>query len=357
MQIKWKPFLTMISVLAVSRSVEAANSYVQTNLVSDLPGIAAQTDPNLVNPWGLAASASSPFWISNNHSGTSTLYNGAGQPFPASGPLVVQIPAPQSVQPPAAPSGIVFNDTSGFLVGGTVASFIFASEDGTVTAWNGPAGGTAKLMVDNSGAGAVYKGLAVATSVAGPRLYATNFNSGRVDTFDAGFAPIVTPGGFIDPNIPSGFAPFGIQRIGRKLYVSYAMQDSARHDDVAGAGNGFIDVFDFDGNLVTRLAANGVLNSPWGMTLAPSYFGDFGDLLLVGNFGDGTVNAFDPVTGAYAGTLQNPDGSMLTIQGLWALAFGNNKNGGDATTLYFTAGIAGTGSVEDHGLFGSISPQ
>ena len=212
-------------------------------------------------------------------------------------------------------------------------------------------------MVDNSGAGAVYKGLAVATSTAGPRLYATNFNSGAIETFDTAFSPVVTPGGFIDPNIPSGFAPFGIQRIGRKLFVSYAMQSSDRHDDVSGPGNGFIDVFDFDGNLVTRLASNGVLNSPWGMALAPAYFGDFANLLLVGNFGDGTINAFDPAAGILAGTLQDPTGNALIIPGLWSLVVGNNKNGGDATALYFTAGIPGTGSVEDHGLFGSISPQ
>jgi uncharacterized protein (TIGR03118 family) len=357
MQTKWKLCFTLLTVAAVSRSVEAANSYVQTNLVSDLPGIAAQIDPNLVNPWGLASSASSPFWISDNHAGTETLYNGSGQPFPAASPLVVQIPAPQGAQPPAAPSGVVYNDTGGFLLGGTAASFIFSSEDGTITAWDGASGGSAQLMADNSGAGAVYKGLAIAVSTAGPRLYATNFAAGTIDTFDTGFAPVVTPGGFIDPAVPSGFAPFGIQRIGRKLYVSYAMQDSARHDDVAGPGNGFIDVFDFDGNLVTRLVSNGVLNSPWGMTLAPAYFGDFGDLLLVGNFGDGTINAFDPVTGNYAGTLEDPNGNPLVVQGLWALAFGNKKNGGDATTLYFTAGIPGAGSLEDHGLFGSIAPQ
>src|SRR5437868_4300644 len=309
MQTKSKLIFTLLLQVAVSRSLSAANAYVQTNLVSDLPGIAAQTDPNLVNPWGLAASASSPFWIANNHSGTSTLYNGAGQPFPATNPLVVQIPAPQSGQSPAAPAGVVFNDTIGFLVGGSPASFIFSNEDGTISAWNGSAGGAAKLMVDNSGAGAVYKGLAVATSTAGPRLYATNFNSGAIETFDTAFSPVVTPGGFIDPNIRSGFAPFGIQRIGRKLFVSYAMQSSDRHDDVSGPGNGFIDVFDFDGNLVTRLASNGVLNAPWGMALAPAYFGDFANLLLVGNFGAGTINAFDRATGILAGTLQRPSGN------------------------------------------------
>jgi len=357
MQTKSIIIFSLLFEVTVSRSIRAANAYVQTNLVSDLPGVAMQTDPNLVNPWGLAASASSPFWIANNHSGTSTLYNGAGQPFPATNPLVVQIPAPQSGQPPASPAGVVFNDTVGFLVGASPASFIFSNEDGTISAWNGTAGGAAKLMVDNSGAGAVYKGLAVATSTAGPRLYVTNFNSGAIQTFDTAFSPVITSGGFIDPNIPSGFAPFGIQRIGRKLYVTYAMQSSDRHDDVSGPGNGFIDVFDFDGNLVTRLVSNGVLNSPWGIALAPAYFCDFANLLLVGNFGDGTINAFDPASGTYAGTLQDSTGNPLMIPGLWALVVGNNKNGGDATALYFTAGIPGTGSVEDHGLFGSISPQ
>ena len=359
MKIKWKLLYALISTVAVSRPpLEAANSYIETNLVSDLPGMAAQTDPNLVNPWGLAASASSPFWISNNHSGTSTLYNGAGQPFPAAGPLVVQVPVPGSAQPPSAPTGVVFNDTTGFMLGGSAASFIFSSEDGTITAWNGSAGGAAKLMVDNSGAGAVYKGLAIGVSpTSGPLLYATNFNAGTVDTFDANFSPIVTPGGFMDPNLPSGFAPFGIQRIGRKLFVSYAMQDSARHDDVSGPGSGFVNVFDLDGNLAARVISGGKLNSPWGMTLSPAYFGDFGNVLLVGNFGDGTINAFDPWSGAYLGTLQDPSGNPIMITGLWALQFGNNHNSADSETLYFTAGIPGTGSPEDHGLFGSIQAQ
>jgi uncharacterized protein (TIGR03118 family) len=359
MKPKWNKLVTVITCLAAAGPLAAASSYVQTNLVSDLPGMAAQTDPNLVNPWGLAASASSPFWVSNNHSGTSTLYNGAGQPFPAAGPLVVQVPAPSSQQPPSAPTGVVFNDTGSFMLGGSPASFIFSSEDGLITAWNGAAGGTAKLMFDNSASGAVYKGLAIAVSpTSGPMLYATNFNTGAIDTFDGSFAARTTPGGFMDPTLPPGFAPFGIQRIGHKLFVTYAMQDSGRHDDVAGRGNGLVNVFDFDGNLVSHLVpAGGSLNSPWGLTLAPAYFGDFSSVLLVGNFGDGRINAFDPWTGDFLGTLQDQTGQPLSILGLWALQFGNNHNGGDADTLYFTAGIPGTGGVEDHGLFGSIQAQ
>jgi uncharacterized protein (TIGR03118 family) len=359
MKTQWKLRYVLLFCVAVLRPpLQAANSYVQTNLVSDLPGMAAQTDPNLINPWGLAASSSSPFWISDNHAGASTLYNGAGQAFPTANPLVVQVPAPANAQPPAAPTGVVFNDTAAFLLGGSPASFIFSSEDGTITAWNGAAGGAAMLMADNSGAGAIYKGLAIGVSpTSGPMIYATNFYAGTIDTFDGSFSPRTTPGGFVDPNLPSSFAPFGIQRIGRKLFVTYAMQDSARHDDVAGAGNGFIDVFDLDGNLAARLVSGGKLNSPWGLALSPAYFGDFGNVLLVGNFGDGTVNAFDPWSGTYLGTLQDPGGNPLGIPGLWALQFGNNHNGGDAETLYFTAGIPGTGSVEDHGLFGSIQAQ
>jgi uncharacterized protein (TIGR03118 family) len=357
MKARWKILFTLISCVA-AWPLAAANSYVQTNLVSDLPGIAAQTDPNLVNPWGLAASASSPFWVADNHAGTSTLYDGAGQPFPAAGPLVVQVPAPPNVQSHSTPSGVVFNDTGAFPVGGSPAVFIFSSEDGTITGWNGAAGGTAQLMADNSAAGAVYKGLAIAVSpTSGPTLYAANFNAGTVDTFDANFAPRMTSGGFIDPTLPPGFAPFGIQRIGRKIYVTYAMQDGARHNDVAGPGNGLVNVFDFDGNLVSHLVAGGNLNSPWGLVLSPAYFGDFGNVLLVGNFGDGTINAFDPWTGEYLGTLLDPNGNSLSIQGLWALQFGNNHNGSDAQTLYFTAGIPGTGGLQDHGLFGSIQPQ
>ena len=344
-----------VLVFSLSLSLMGANRYSQHNLVSDVPGIADQTHPNLVNPWGISMSSTSPFWISNNHSGTATLYDGQGQSVPSGKPLVVQIPAPQGGKPPAAPTGQVFNDTAGFNVSGKPAAFIFATEDGTISGWN-PAADPANaiVLVDNSASGAVYKGLALATTRNGPMLFAANFNAGSIDVFDANLAPVSTPGGFADPDLPAGFAPFNVQRIGRKLYVTYAQQDDAKHDDVQGPGNGFINVFDFDGNLAGRLVSNGPLNSPWGIVLAPSNFADFSNALLVGNFGDGTINAFDPCSGEFLGSLQDANSAVLSIPGLWALTFGNGKGAGDANTLYITAGIPGSGQIEDHGLFASI---
>ncbi len=352
-----KAFYTLAAAaLATQGSIHAQNRFSQHNLVSDVPGLADRTDGNLVNPWGIALSRTSPFWISNNRAGDATVYDSQGQPFPASGPLNVRVAAPPSGAPVSRPTGQVFNDTTGFNVAfGKLATFIFATEDGTISGWNsGLDPQNSVLLVDNSGAGAVYKGLALATTDAGPRLYAANFSLGTIDVFDANLAPVTAAGGFADPGIPAGFAPFNIQKIGRKLYVTYAMQDGARHNDVAGAGNGFINVFDFDGNLLGRLISQGGLNSPWGLALAPSYFGAFSNALLVGNFGDGTINAYDSCNGQYLGTLADPNGNAVSIPGLWGLAFGNGRNGGDANTLYFTAGIPGTGAIQDHGLFGSL---
>jgi plastocyanin len=185
-------------------------------------------------------------------------------------------------------------------------------------------------------------------------LYVANFNASTIDVFDSNFSTVTLDGRFADPDLPPGFAPFNIQNIGTSLYVTYALQDDARHDDVSGPGNGFVDVFDFNGNLVQRLVSNGKLNSPWGVALAPSQFGDFSNALLVGNFGDGTINAYDSTSGAYLGTLQDSTGTVISIPGLWGVKFGNGGNGGDVNTLYFTAGIPGDGNIEDHGLFGSI---
>jgi uncharacterized protein (TIGR03118 family) len=352
---------TIALFVCFSPALVGANQYVQHNLVSDIPGLADQTDPHLVNPWGLSASSTSPFWVGNNHSGTSTIYNSAGQPFPAATPLVVTVPVPrvaQAAQNPgsAAATALVFNDTTGFnIASGPPAIFLFAAEDGTISAWHpGVDPVDAILVIDNSAAAAQYTGMAVANTNNGPLLYVANFRGGTIDVFDSNFAPATTPGGFVDPNLPAGFAAFNIQRIGHKLYVAYAMQDGQGQDGIAGPGNGFVDVFDFNGNLLTRLISNGNLNSPWGVALAPENFGDFSHALLVGNFGDGTINAYDPCSGDYLGTLSDSKGQAISIPGLWALRFGNGHDGGDANTLYFTAGIPGSGSIEDHGLFGSI---
>jgi len=321
-----------------------ASAYAQFNLVSDLPGVAPVTDPNLVNPWGLSSSGTSPIWVSDNGSDVSTLYNGAGQPFPVGSPLVVSIPD-------LAPTGQVNNPNSTNFGG---AHFIFASENGGIDAWNSGTSAVSKAVT----ASAVYKGLAIGTSNSGPTLYATNFNSGKIDVFNNSFVAASLSGSFTDPNLPSGYAPFGIQNINGKLYVTYAVQDSAKHDDVAGPGNGIVDVFDTNGNFLQRLVSNGSsspLNSPWGLALAPSNFGQFSGDLLVGNFGDGTINAFDPTTGAFLGTIDDPNGNPIVIEGLWGLLFGNGGNGGATDQLFFSAGIPGPGNIEDHGLFGDIT--
>ncbi len=340
---------------ALASNAAGANRYTQHNLVSDISGIADQTDPSLVNPWGISMSPTSPFWISNNHSGVAAVYDGQGKPTPAASPIVVRIPVPSGNTQPAAPTGQVFNDTPGFQISGQPAAFLFATEEGTISGWS-PAADRANsiLLIDNSTSGAVYKGLAVANTNNGPMLYAANFQAGTIDVFDANLTAAASTGAFTDANLPAGFAPFNVQRIGRKLYVTYAMQDQTKHDDVAGPGNGLINVFDFNGNLLGRLVSNGALNSPWGLAMAPGNFGDFSNALLVANFGDGKINAFDPCSGEYLGNLQDSADAAIAIPGLWALSFGNGRAAGDANTLYFTAGIPGPGNVEDHGLFGSI---
>jgi uncharacterized protein (TIGR03118 family) len=361
---------------------------IQTNLVSDLPGVAQQLDPNLVNPWGISESPStatrpgSPFWISDNNAGVSTLYNTAGVPQS----LIVSIPAPgDPLGASGTPTGTVFNGSGGFAVSGVAsdgttpatgsAVFLFATEDGTIVGWNrnvNPTGldptkaGTYGIIaVDNSANpsaanGAVYKGLAIATdSNSRTLLYAANFRSGKIDVFDTSFhsATGLAANAFTDPKLPKGYAPFDVQTIGSKIYVTYALQNSEKHDDVAGPGHGFVDVFNLDGSAGLdkgnmRLISRSPLNSPWGLAIAPSTFGNLSGSLLVGNFGDGRINAFDPTTGKFLGKLTDPDGEPIQINGLWGLKVGNGGNGGDANTVYFTAGIFD----ESHGLFGSLAP-
>jgi uncharacterized protein (TIGR03118 family) len=320
------------------------NSYTQTNLTSDLPGVAANQDTQLVNPWGLAASPTSPFWVNDNKTGLSTLYNGSG----TKQGLVVTVPPPAGQTGPSAPTGMVFNGTSGF--GGS--HFIFDTEDGTISAWT--SGASAVLQV-TSAPGSVYKGLAIGSTSSGPALYATNFGLNRIDVFGTSFQSVGTAGNFADPNLPAGYSPFNIQNLNGSLYVTYALQDSAHHDDVSGPGNGFVDQFDLNGNFIRRVASQGVLNSPWGLAVATSNFGAFSNDLLVGNFGNGLIDAYDPTSGAFVGTLDDPNGNPVVIPGLWALSFGNGALGQGADSLFFTAGIPGPDNVEDHGLFGDLS--
>ena len=345
--------------------------YLQSNLVSDTAGQATLTDPNLINPWGIVASRTSPFWISDNHSGVSTLYTGGGNIIP----LVVTIPPPTGGSGPAAPTGIVFNNSSDFMVSNGVQSgpalFMFATEDGTISGWS-PAvdRNNAVLTVDNSSPGgpdglalgAIYKGLAIGNNGSGNFIYATNFHDGVVEMYDPSFHFVKW---FTDPRVvpdaaAPGFAPFGIGNINGLLFVTFAMQDSDRHDDVKGPGLGFIDVFDLGGDFLGRFATGGPLNSPWGLALAPADFGPFSGRLLVGNFGDGHINAyrfflgttlFRLLVGRFSGWLNTAQGTPITIDGLWGLSFGNGVNAGATNELFFTAGP----QAESHGLFGKIN--
>jgi uncharacterized protein (TIGR03118 family) len=333
-------------------TVSAANNHLVHNLVSDLPGIADHQDQNLVNAWGNGFSGSSPFWIGNNGTGTATLYDGTGSALA----LVVSIPGPASSGGPGAVTGVLFNsNVSAFNVAdGKPASFLFCTEDGTISGWNPSADAThALIMIDNSSSGAVYKGCTLGGTAAAPMMYAANFNSGKIDYWDAALKAM--PASFNNPAVPAGFAPFNIQNLGGKLYVTYARQNAEKHDDVAAAGNGYVAVFDMSGNLMANLVTQGPLNSPWGMAVAPASFGDFASALLVSNFGDGKIDAFNATSGALMGTLNDVAGKPISIPGLWSINFGNGGRGGDAATLYFTAGISGNGDpVESHGLFGSV---
>jgi len=329
---------------------QANNEYIQHNIVSDIPGMADVTDPNLVNPWGISESATSPFWVTDHDKGVTTVYTG-GATAPAT--TIVAIPSAAGGSTPSTPTGQVSTNgtKSWLLANGNPSSFIFCTEDGTISAWNG--GTAATIMVNNSGK-ADYKGIAINANATNPMLYAANFFAGTIDVFDGTFAPLKTSGRFVDPNIPSGFAPFNIWNINGTLYVTYAKQNATKTEDVAGAGNGFVDTFDLNGNLLTRLISNGPLNSPWGVAVAPAVWGAFGGATLVGNFEDGKINAFDS-KGNFLGALQDQNGNTIVITGLWALLFGNNKNGGDASELYFAAGITGSDN-KTHGLLGSLSP-
>jgi uncharacterized protein (TIGR03118 family) len=308
-----------------------AGSAAGTDAASDGPTMPA-IDPNLVNPWGLAFNPAGPIWVANNGTGTATVYNAQGVPFPIGTPLIVTIPPQSTGTPPSSPTGQVFNPTSGFMAD----KFIFSSENGTIAGWQ--AGTAAVTRADNATSMAVYKGLALALRNNVPRLYATDFHNGKVDVYDTGYNKITTSGGFADAMIPAGFAPFGIMANGSAIYVTYAKQDATAKDDVAGAGNGYVDLFDFDGVLVKRLVAKGALNSPWGLALAPSDFGSLSQALLVGNFGDGKINAYDPASGAFLMGAIGSNGSPLVIDGLWALVFGPDVAGAAHNQLFFTAG-------------------
>jgi uncharacterized protein (TIGR03118 family) len=385
-----------ISYLGTPAAVKTGG-YKTTDLVVnkspliDKNGIShtGMVDPNLLNPWGVTETPTgSPFWISDNAAGVSTLYN-----VPATAPnsvtinpLVVSIPTPVDLLGRSgAPTGTVFNITTlsskpGFMISGVDANnkptmaparFLFATEDGTIVGWNpgvNPEGFTGKggtfgiIAVDNSGnnfdpnanpkTGAVYKGLAIATDANGQtRLYATNFRSGMVEAYDGNFLAVTS---FTDPKLPDSYAPFNIVNINGALFVTFAKQNAEKNADVAGQGHGIVDVFDLDGTLRQRFAQHDQLNSPWGVALAPTGFGELGGALWIGNFGNGHINAFDPESGKFLSKVRDPKGQAILIDGLWTIRFGSdNGNGGAANTLYFTAGPNG----ETDGLFGSLNPN
>ena len=333
----------------------ARGSFHQTNLVSDRADLKPKpitVDPDLVNPWGLSSSPTSPIWVSDNGAHVSTLYDGAGAKIG----LTVQIPGPTNL-PTGTPTGTVFNNTPDFRipVGPNTAPsrFLFATEDGTVLGWNPNVDRThAVIAVNNStegDVGAVYKGLTNGSVGTANYLYAANFRFATVDVFDGGFHQKTWDDAFTDPSLPAGFAPFGIQNIGGFIYVTYALQSEDKHDDVSGPGNGFVDIYTTSGALVRRFASAGTLNSPWGLALAPSTFGNFHNDILVGNFGDGRINAYTP-DGRFRGQLKSETSAPIEIEGLWGLRFGNGGSGGDVNSLFFAAGIDG----EAHGLFGKI---
>jgi uncharacterized protein (TIGR03118 family) len=388
-----------ISQLGTPAAVKAGG-YIETDLVADKKPLtdkngivhnAQVQDPNLVNPWGVAESGTSPLWVSDNNAGVATLYNipGNATNSVSINPLVVRIPTPGDPSGSSGtPTGAVFNidaanegfKISGVNKGGTdvtaPAVFLFATEDGTIVGWNpgvgaspasfnGPNGFSTQgiIAVDNSGdnltnpinpSGAVYKGLAMAKDAGGmTRLYATNFRSGEVEVYNDGFMAVGSPPAFVDPKVPDSYAPFNIVLINGSLVVTYAVQDAAKHDDVAGQGHGIVDVFELDGTFHQRFAQHGQLNSPWGVAQAPTGFGVLGGDLWIGNFGNGHINAYAPESGEFIDKVRDPKGQAIVIDGLWSLKVGNGGNGGRSDTLYFTAGP----NDEKDGLFGSLTPN
>jgi uncharacterized protein (TIGR03118 family) len=339
--------LVLTAALAVP-AVAQAHGYRQTNLVSDQPGVAQVMDPNLVNPWGLAAGPATPLWAADNGTDVATIYPGAvgGMPI-AIAPLVVTIPA-------GAPTGQVFNPTSGFKVDAagtpTPAFFIFDSEAGTISAWPPASPAPLSATTEATVPTAIFKGLALARVHGhGPMLFAADFHNNAIDVFNNTFHQVNTHGGFRDWQLPAHFAPFGIQAIGGKLYVTYAKQDGSSPDEVDAAHLGYVDVYTTKGQLIRRLVSRGALNAPWGLVQAPRHFGQFSGALLVGNFGDGRIHAYNIHTGHMLGTLRRPHGGAVVIDGLWALRFGNGVTGA-RNALLFSAGPDG----EAHGLLGTL---
>ena len=338
--------LAIVAAAVSAAPGTAAAQFTVNNLVTDDPTAHAApiADPGLVNAWGLSYSPTSPFWVSSNGTGQAQLYavNPATQATTKQG-LTVSIPGDGTV------TGQVFNSNAGSAFGGDL--FMFVSEDGTISGWRGALGTTAETLVPGSSAN-VYKGVAFGTTGGNSYLYAANFRSGTIDVDKGSAAAPSLSGTFADPLLPSGYAPFNVQNLGGTLYVTYAKQDATKHDEVAGAGLGLVDSYDLQGHLIARVATGGTLNAPWGLAIAPGSFGAMAGALLVGDFGDGRINAYDPTTHAFLGQLTDAGGSPLDIDGLWAIAPGNGGSAGSNSLLYFTAGP----DDESHGILGVLTP-
>lgn len=338
----------LFATLSFVPQLAAAISFSQLNLVTDdqTANSAQITDPALVNAWGLSYSPTGPFWVSDNGTHVSTIYsvNPTTNATIKQG-LTVSIPGAGNV------TGQVFNSNSANAFNQDL--FLFVSEDGTISGWRSDLGTSAETLATGSSAN-IYKGVAEAAVSGNNYLYAANFKSGAIDVFkgtSTGLGTSGLAGSFSDPNLPSGYAPFNIQNLNDKLYVTYAEQDPNSPDEVAGAGKGLVSIFDTQGNFIERLASQGTLNAPWGLAIAPSSFGEFAGDLLVGNFGDGTINAFNLTNNHFDGQLKGSDGQPLSIDGLWALTLGNGGNAGSSQSIYFSAGP----NEEAHGLFGTIA--
>ena len=348
---KWVTLATCaLCVAAIPSSLRAQNAYIVRNLTSDVPDLADYTDPNLKGAWGISESSSSPFWISDAGTGVSTLYTSFGAVIP----LVVEI-LPTTMTGFSSPTGTVYNPTTGFAVtAGNPAAFIFATLGGTINGWNKTANATvAEIMVNNSANGREYTGLAMGTSGSSTYLYAANL-LGTIDVFDSNYNPVTLPNAFQDSSLPAGYAPFNIQNLGGNLYVAYALVSNGFA--AAGPGNGYVDVYSTSGTLMTHLISGGsgsALNAPWGLAIASTGFGEWANDLLVGNFGDGAINVYNPTTGAYLATLNDVYGAPIVIPNLWALQVGNGGSGGDSNAVYFTAGIPGPDDMT-HGLLGRL---
>jgi uncharacterized protein (TIGR03118 family) len=342
----------ILALTLLLNSTAFAQHYNRTDLTTDpASGITAlNQDPNLINAWGLARSSASPWWVADNGTGLSTLYNASGVPQS----LVVTIPPPEGQDGPATPTGTVFNFTNRFDVKPHAkAIFIFVTEDGTISAWNPTVDLTHAILKVNRAKDAVYKGIAIASTRQGPRIYVSNFKSGHVEIFDGGWNMLSMPGAFEDPTLPENYVPFGIQNVGGNIVVTFAHRLPGAEDEDHGAGLGFVTIFNTSGQVIGRLAHGNYFNAPWGITMSPADFGAFSHRLLIGNFGNGKIHAFDPITGAFEGTLLDSSGHAISVDGLWALQFGGgNTNSGAANELFFTAGP----HEEADGLLGKIAP-